>query len=57
MKTSKSRKKAGFYVLSILVLALAFCVPAAAGVQDVDGEYEIYPTPQSIEYEIGRAHV
>lgn len=50
MKTSKSRKKAGFYVLSILVLALAFCVPAAAGVQDVDGEYEIYPTPQSIEY-------
>jgi hypothetical protein len=53
MRRGKSGKRIGFHILSVLVLVLAFCLPVSAGVQEGDGEYEIYPTPQSVEYGTG----
>lgn len=50
MKKCNSRKGWGIRVLSVFVLMLAFCLPVSAGVQEGEGEYEIYPTPQDIVY-------
>ena len=55
MKTGNRKWKLGFQIAAIFALVLTFCLPVYAGVNEGDGEYEIYPTPQSIE--IGRAHV
>ena len=41
---------AGVRVLTVLAVMIAFCLPVYAGVQEAEGEYEIYPTPQNIEY-------
>ena len=53
MRKCRNGKTLGFRILGILALMLAFCLPVSAGVQEGDGEYEIYPTPQSIEYGTG----
>jgi len=53
MRRGKSGKRIGFHILSILALVLAFCLPVSAGVQEGKGEYEIYPTPQNVEYGTG----
>ena len=53
MRRGKSGKRIGFHILSVLVLVLTFCLPVSAGVQEGEGEYEIYPTPQSVEYGTG----
>lgn len=55
MKRGKSRKRFGLHILSVLALMLAFCLPVSAGVKEGDGEYEIYPTPQSVTYGAGSA--
>lgn len=53
MRRCKSGKRFGFHILGVLALMLVFCFPVSAGVQEAEGEYEIYPTPQSVEYGTG----
>lgn len=50
MGNCRSKKRKIFHFLGIFTLLLAFCVPAYAGVQEADGEYEVYPTPQNMVY-------
>lgn len=53
MRNCKTKRRSGFYFFSVLMLLLAFCIPVLAGVEEADGEYEVYPTPQEITYESG----
>lgn len=53
MKERKGKWGAGFRIVTVLAVLLAFCLPVYAGVQEADGEYEVYPTPQSVEYASG----
>ena len=57
MKETKGIWGTGLRFLTVFVLVMAFCLPVYAGVQEKDGEYEIYPTPQSIEYGTGSATI
>lgn len=50
MKGFKKGKKLVSGIFSVLVLMLAACFSVSAGVQEGEGEYEIYPTPQSVVY-------
>lgn len=44
---SKCRRKKNYGLfLGVFMLVMAFCVPAAAGVAEGEGKYEVYPTPQ-----------
>ena len=51
VKSNKRRALCSF--VGLFTLLLAFAVPALAGVAESEGEYEIYPTPQSIVYGAG----
>jgi hypothetical protein len=53
MKKGRVKWRLGIHMAAIFTLVLAFCLPVYAGVKEGDGEYEIYPTPQSIEYGTG----
>ena len=53
MRKCKTKSRSGFYFFSVLMLLLAFGIPVLAGVEETDGEYEVYPTPQEITYESG----
>lgn len=50
-----NRKRAWAYVLSLFMFVQAVLVPipAYAGIEEESGEYEIYPTPQSMVYGTG----
>lgn len=50
-----SSKRVWAYVLALLMFVQTVIVPipASAGVEEADGEYEIYPTPQSFVYGSG----
>ena len=50
MKKCNKKKGWGIHVLSVFMLMLAFCLPVSAGVQEGEGEYEVYPTPQNVVY-------
>lgn len=50
MGETKRKMGAGVRILTVLAVMIAFCLPVYAGVQEAEGEYEIYPTPQNIEY-------
>ena len=51
MSKCRNKKRKGFYFLGVLMLVLAFCIPVSAGIQEGEGEYEVYPTPHSVDYE------
>ena len=53
MKKGRVKWRLGLHIAAIFTLVLAFCLPVYAGAKEADGEYEIYPTPQSIEYGTG----
>lgn len=53
MGKSKNMKHSIFRFLGVFTLLLAFCMPVYAGAEEPEGEYEIYPTPQSVQYESG----
>lgn len=53
MSKCRSKKKLGLGFLGIFMLVMAFCIPAAAGVAEEDGKYEVYPTPQEYTNETG----
>ena len=50
-----SSKRVWAYVLALLMFVQTVIVPipASAGVEEADGEYEIYPTPQNFVYGSG----
>lgn len=51
MSKCRRKKRNALYFLGAFMLVMAFCMPVAAGVQEGEGEYEIYPTPHSVTYE------
>ncbi len=53
MDTCRGQKRHIVRFLGLLAFLLTFCVPAFAGTAEGKGEYEIYPTPQSVEYAAG----
>lgn len=53
MSKCRRKKRNALYFLGAFMLVMAFCMPVAAGVQEGEGEYEIYPTPHSVTYESG----
>lgn len=53
MSNCRGKKRTGLYFIGMLMLIIAFCIPVAAGVVEEEGEYEIYPSPQSLEYGSG----
>lgn len=53
MEKGKRRKGTALRLLTVLVSFLIFSITASAGVKEGNGEYEIYPTPQSVAYGTG----
>ncbi len=50
MRKSNQKKRVGLSLLGILCLIFAFSLPLSAGIRENSGEYEVYPTPQSLVY-------
>lgn len=57
MRKWKNRKRLCLYLFCVCMLVLAFGMPVSAGVQEEEGRYEIYPTPQSITYGTGETEL
>ena len=53
MKERRGKRGIGLPIFTVVLLVMAFCLPVYAGVQEEDGGYEVYPTPQSMEYGAG----
>ncbi len=53
MSKCRGKKRTGIYFIGMFMLFMVFCIPVAAGVAEKEGEYEIYPSPQSLEYGSG----